>query len=173
MLNEKEIKELNRIVTMYLDYAENQAEKQVLMKMKDWVGKLDSFLQFNDYSVLKDAGTISSGIAKKLAEQEYDKFRIEQDQKYESDFDREIKKLRKNKPDWSTEQPYWLKFRAVWIIKVIKFVIISDAFWSNIGTVTLINTFIKEFKKTVWAEKDKGCVFIWTLAKSLIWQTTK
>jgi len=95
-LNEKEIKELNRVVTMYLDYAENQAEKQVPMKMKDWIEKLDSFLQFNDYSVLKNAGAISASIAKKLAEQEYDKFRIVQDQKYESDFDRVLKKLRKN-----------------------------------------------------------------------------
>jgi len=95
-LNEKEIKELNRVVSMYLDYAENQAERQIPMKMKDWVDKLDSFLQFNDYSVLKNAGAISANIAKKLAEHEYDKFRIEQDKKYESDFDREVKKLRKN-----------------------------------------------------------------------------
>jgi hypothetical protein len=93
-LNEKEIKELNRVVSMYLDYAENQAERQIPMKMKDWVDKLDSFLQFNDYSVLKNAGAISASIAKKLAEHEFDKFRIEQDRKYESDFDREIKKLR-------------------------------------------------------------------------------
>ena len=96
-LNEKEIKELNRVVTMYLDYAENQAEKQIPMKMKDWIEKLDSFLQFNDYSVLKDAGTVSATIAKKLAEQEFDKFRIEQDHKYESDFDRVVRKLTKNK----------------------------------------------------------------------------
>ncbi len=94
-LNEKEIKELNRVVSMYLDYAENQAERQIPMKMKEWVDKLDSFLQFNDYSVLKDAGAISANIAKKLAEHEFVKFRIEQDRKYESDFDREIKKLRK------------------------------------------------------------------------------
>jgi len=97
-LNEKEIKDLNRVVSMYLDYAENQAERQIPMKMRDWVDKLDSFLQFNDYSVLKDAGAISSNIAKRLAEHEFDKFRIEQDRKYESDFDREIKKLRKDNP---------------------------------------------------------------------------
>ena len=96
-LNEKEIKKLNRVVTMYLDYAETQAEKQIPMKMKDWTEKLDSFLQFNDYSILKDAGTISATIAKKLAEKEYDKFRIEQDQNYESDFDREVKRLTKSK----------------------------------------------------------------------------
>ncbi len=58
-LNKKEIDELNRIVTMYLDYAENQAARQIPMKMKDWVDKLDAFLQFNDYSVLKNAGEYS------------------------------------------------------------------------------------------------------------------
>jgi hypothetical protein len=94
-LNEKEISKLNRVVTMYLDYAENQAERQIPMKMRDWVDKLDSFLQFNDYSVLKNSGTITASIAKKLAEQQFDKFRIEQDRHFESDFDREIKKIKK------------------------------------------------------------------------------
>jgi len=56
-LNKKEIDQLNRIVTMYLDYAENQAARQIQMNMKDWVEKLDAFLQFNDYSVLKNAGS--------------------------------------------------------------------------------------------------------------------
>ena len=63
-LDQKEIEELNRIVTMYLDYAENQAARQIPMKMKDWIGKLDGFLQFNDYSVLKNSGSISADIAK-------------------------------------------------------------------------------------------------------------
>ena len=94
-LNEKEISKLNRVVTMYLDYAENQAERQIPMKMRDWVDKLDSFLQFNDYSVLKNSGTITANIAKKLAEQQFDKFRIEQDRHFESDFDIEIKKIKK------------------------------------------------------------------------------
>ena len=93
-LNEREVRELNRIVTMYLDYAENQAERQIPMKMKDWVEKLDAFLQFNDYSVLKNAGSISAEIAKKLAAEEYEKFRVIQDQNYESDFDKEIKRLK-------------------------------------------------------------------------------
>lgn len=93
-LNEKEISELNRVVTMYLDYAENQAEKQIPMKMNDWVKKLDGFLKFNDYSVLKNTRSISAEIAKKLAEQQFDKFRVEQDMKYESDFDEEIKKIK-------------------------------------------------------------------------------
>ena len=96
-LNETEIKELNRVVSMYLDYAENQAERKIPMKMKDWAEKLDSFLQFNDYSVLKNPGTISANIARKLAEKEFDKFRIEQDRQFESDFDREVKKITKSK----------------------------------------------------------------------------
>jgi hypothetical protein len=92
-LNEQEIAELNRVVTMYLDYAENQAARQISMKMKDWVDKLDAFLQFNDYSVLKNAGTISAEIAKQLANDQYEKFRVRQDSEYESDFDREIKRI--------------------------------------------------------------------------------
>lgn len=93
-LNKKEIDELNRIVTMYLDYAENQAARQIPMKMKDWVEKLDAFLQFNDYSVLKNAGSISAEIAKKLATGQFEKFRIKQDSEYESDFDKEIKRIK-------------------------------------------------------------------------------
>lgn len=93
-LNQKEIEELNRIVTMYLDYAENQAARQIPMKMKDWIGKLDGFLQFNDYSVLKNAGSISADIAKKLATEEFEKFRVKQDSEFESDFDREVKRLK-------------------------------------------------------------------------------
>lgn len=90
-LTEKELKDLNRIVNMYLDYAELQASRQIPMKMQDWVNKLDAFLNFNDYKVLKDSGKISADVAKKLAECEYEKFRIEQDKFYESDFDKEIK----------------------------------------------------------------------------------
>lgn len=93
-LNEREIRELNRIVTMYLDYAENQAAKQIPMKMKDWIEKLDAFLQFNDYSVLKNAGIISAEIARKLANEQFEKFRIKQDAEFESDFDREIKRIK-------------------------------------------------------------------------------
>ncbi len=91
-LNEKELSELNRVVNMYLDYAELQATRQIPMRMKDWVGKLDAFLQFNDYNVLRDAGKISAEVAKRLAEGEYEKFRVEQDNRFESDFDIEVKK---------------------------------------------------------------------------------
>lgn len=94
-LEEKELKNLNRIVTMYLDFAELQAERQMPMKMSDWVNKLDGFLQFNDYDVLKDAGKISASIARQLAETEYSKFRVKQDQNFESDFDKEVKRISK------------------------------------------------------------------------------
>lgn len=96
-LDEKEIIELNRIVTMYLDYAENQAARQIPMKMTDWVGKLDAFLQFNEYDVLHNAGKVSQKVAQKLAAKAYEKFRVIQDRNYESDFDQEVKKLKPNR----------------------------------------------------------------------------
>jgi len=92
-LQQEEIDELNRIVTMYLDYAENQAKRNIPMSMADWVQKLDAFLQFNEYEILKNAGSISHEVAKKLAEDQYEKFRIKQDRLYESDFDKLAKKL--------------------------------------------------------------------------------
>lgn len=92
-LQQEEIDELNRIVAMYLDYAENQAKRQIPMKMSDWVQKLDAFLAFNDYKVLQDAGKISHEIALKLAENEYEVFRVKQDAEFESDFDQEIKNI--------------------------------------------------------------------------------
>ena len=96
-LSEKELSSLNRIVTMYLDYAENQAERQIAMKMKDWISKLDAFLKFNDYDILKDAGKVSAAVAKQLAEVEYKKFRVRQDEIYESDFDKMVKKMNNEK----------------------------------------------------------------------------
>ncbi len=92
-LKETEIKALERIVTMYLDFAENQAARQVPMKMQDWVTKLDAFLQFNEYQLLKDAGKVSHEVALALAHKEYDKFRPLQDAAFESDFDKEVKKI--------------------------------------------------------------------------------
>lgn len=90
-LTEKELKDLEEIVSMYLDYAENQAKRKILMKMNDWIQKLDSFLSFNEYGVLKDAGKVSAEIAKQLALKEYSKFSIIQDKTYISDFDLLIK----------------------------------------------------------------------------------
>lgn len=90
-LTEKELKDLEEIVSMYLDYAENQAKRKILMKMNDWIQKLDSFLSFNEYGVLKDAGKVSAEVAKQLALKEYSTFSIIQDKTYISDFDLLIK----------------------------------------------------------------------------------
>ena len=95
--SEKELKPLNRIVTMYLDYAENQAQKGIAMTMKDWVKKLDAFLQFNEEEVLLDSGTVTATIAKEFAETEYEKYKPTQNLLFESDFDKEVKKLLKEK----------------------------------------------------------------------------
>lgn len=92
-LNEKELDGLNRIVSMYLDFAELQASNRKIMYMRDWIAKLDSFLQFNEREILNDAGSVSAEIAKAFAENEYEKFRVIQDRLFESDFDREIKKI--------------------------------------------------------------------------------
>lgn len=94
-LNEKELDGLNRIVTMYLDYAEMQAQKGIAMRMKDWVKKLDVFLQFNEKSILQNSGKVSHEVAVAQAESEYEKYRVIQDKKYISDFDREVKKISK------------------------------------------------------------------------------
>jgi hypothetical protein len=77
-LNEDEIKELNRIVTMYLDYAEDQARRRRPMHMSDWTVKLDAFLQFNERNILTHAGTISHQLACERAETEFEKYRAEQ-----------------------------------------------------------------------------------------------
>ncbi|MGQ0793886.1 MAG: virulence RhuM family protein [Deltaproteobacteria bacterium] len=104
-LIEKEIKELERVVSMYLDYAENQAARQIPMKMGDWVEKIDAFLQFNEYKILKDAGKVSHEIAKSLAEKEFEKFRVVQDKNFESDFDKQVKSLqRKTKNEKSPKR---------------------------------------------------------------------
>lgn len=92
-LVETEIKELERIVSMYLDYAENQAARQIPMRMTDWAQKLDAFLQFNEYEVLTNAGSVSHEVARQLAEEQYARFRVTQDRLFESDFEREIKRL--------------------------------------------------------------------------------
>ena len=92
-LTEKEIKNLDRFVTMYLDYAETQAERNIPMTMKDWAGKLNAFLQFNEKDILKNVGKVTQAIAKAFAESEFEKYRIVQDKFFESDFDKAVKKL--------------------------------------------------------------------------------
>jgi hypothetical protein len=98
-LQQDEIDELNRIVTMYLDYAENQAKRNIPMKMEDWVQKLDGFLEFNDYKVLKNAGKVKHKIAEQLAHNQYEVFRKIQDQNFQSDFDKTIQQIQNKKPN--------------------------------------------------------------------------
>jgi hypothetical protein len=92
-LQGKELDHLNRIVTMYLDYAEMQASRGIIMYMKDWVAKLDAFLKFNERDILADTGKVSHEISEALALKEYEKYRVEKDKDYISDFDREVKKI--------------------------------------------------------------------------------
>lgn len=94
-LSQKEMSGLNDIVTMYLDYAENQAKRERLMSMDDWAKKLDAFLQFNEYELLHHKGKVERKVADALAQQEYEKFRVIQDKQYISDFDRATKKILK------------------------------------------------------------------------------
>ncbi|MCB8605260.1 virulence RhuM family protein [Veillonella nakazawae] len=87
-LLQEELSELNNIVSMFLDYAENQARRQNLMSMDDWAYRLDSFLQFNEYDILSNAGKISKKVADNLAKEEFKKYRIIQDREFKSDFDK-------------------------------------------------------------------------------------
>jgi hypothetical protein len=87
-LSKDEIDGLNRLVNMYLDYAENLVKRGIVLKMQDWVERLDLFLQFNEYELKRDAGKISHEIAAQLAEEQYSKFRIIQDKEFKSDFDK-------------------------------------------------------------------------------------
>jgi hypothetical protein len=93
-LAKEHLKQLERLVTAYLDLAENRAERGIVMNMKDWIFFLEKFLELSDYPILKDKGKITALEAMLKAEAEYDKFRVFQDQNYVSDFDIEIKKLR-------------------------------------------------------------------------------
>lgn len=97
-LNEEHIKELNRIVSAYLDLAENNAKRGIIMSMKDWGNFLNGFLQLSSYPILNDKGKISMLEAKLKAENEYDKYRVLQDKTYESDFDKFLNELAKDKP---------------------------------------------------------------------------
>ncbi|UGS24175.1 virulence RhuM family protein [Flavobacterium channae] len=94
-LTETELKHLDRFVTMYLDYAETQAEQNIPMTMNDWAGKLNAFLQFNQKDILQNAGKVTTAIAKAFAESEFEKYRIIQDKFFESDFDKIIKRIEK------------------------------------------------------------------------------
>jgi len=93
-LNEQHIKELNRIVSAYLDLAESRAERQIPTTMQEWIIFLHQFLELSNYPILKDKGKVSALEAKIKAEQEYDKYRKIQDKSYVSDFDKEVKRLK-------------------------------------------------------------------------------
>ena len=94
-LNEKELSRLNRLVTMFIDYAELMAEDEILMSMQDWVEQTNQFLMNNRRKVLDGKGKISHDIAMEKAEKEYEVFRVRQDREYVSEFDREIEKYLK------------------------------------------------------------------------------
>ncbi|MEA3437427.1 MAG: virulence RhuM family protein [Thermodesulfobacteriota bacterium] len=92
-LKKQELDHLNRIVTMYLDFAELQAVRNIPMYMKDWIEKLNAFLKFSEYEILTNAGSVRHEVALALAHKEYEIFKKVQDKKYISDFDREVKLL--------------------------------------------------------------------------------
>lgn len=92
-LAQNEIKSLDRIVTMYLDYAEDQAERNIPMTMKDWSQKLNAFLQFNERDILQNAGKVTAQIAKEFAISEFEKYKVIQDKSYKSDFDMLLQEL--------------------------------------------------------------------------------
>ena len=91
-LNEKELKSLDRFVTMYPDYAEDQTERGIPMTMNEWTVKLKAFLQFNNREILDNPGKVNAEIAKTFAESQFEKYRLIQDKLFESDFDKHIKK---------------------------------------------------------------------------------
>lgn len=97
-LSEAELRVLNNMAEQYLIFAEGQAMRRVAMTMRDWIAKLEGFLTLNDREILQGAGTVSAQLAKAQAEQEFDKFRIVDDQRFESDFDRMVKRLPSKSP---------------------------------------------------------------------------
>jgi len=99
-LDKSELESLGRIVNAFLDLAENRAERKIPMTMQDWTKRIDQFLEFDERAILKDGGKISAEIAKEKAESEFEKYRIIQDQLFESDFD----KMTKNLPTKNTDK---------------------------------------------------------------------
>lgn len=97
-LNEDELRALNNLVEQYLVFAEGQAMRRIAMTMQDWISKLEGFLALNDREILQGAGKVTAELAKSHAEQEFGKFRVLDDQRFESDFDRMIKQLPSKTP---------------------------------------------------------------------------
>lgn len=98
-LTQKQLEEFNRIVSAYLELAENRARRHIVMRMADWASFLDRFLELSDYAILDNPGRISSLEAKLKAETEFAEFRVRQDREYISDFDREVARLTGEEPD--------------------------------------------------------------------------
>jgi hypothetical protein len=92
-LDEEELRALNNLAEQYLIFAEGQAARRIAMTMQDWITKLEGFLTLNDREILQGAGKVSADLAKAHAEQEFDKFRVLDDQHFESDFDQMVKQL--------------------------------------------------------------------------------
>lgn len=98
-LTKDELDSLGRIVNAYLELAEDRARRKIPMSMEDWSKRLDAFLEFDDREVLQNSGKISAKLAQTHAESEFEKYRIVQDRLFESDFDKEVKKLATGKPN--------------------------------------------------------------------------
>ena len=97
-LSEEELRALNNLAEQYLIFAEGQAARRIAMTMQDWITKLEGFLTLNDRAILQGAGQVSAELAKTHAEQEFDKFRLLDDQRFESDFDRMVRQLPTKRP---------------------------------------------------------------------------
>ncbi len=102
-LTKDELSALGRIVNAFLDLAEDRAARRIPMTMEDWATRLDQFLEFADRDVLQDAGSVSAEIARKHAESEFEKFRLVQDRRFESDFDQAVKSLKPGENDATEE----------------------------------------------------------------------
>jgi hypothetical protein len=97
-LSKEELDSLNRFSVMFLDYDDSIVRRGKPLKMADWVDRLDSFLRFNEYDILTDNGRVSHEVVCKLAEKEYEKFRVVQDKEYKSDFDKIIEAAKTSSP---------------------------------------------------------------------------
>ena len=95
-LSQDEMKQLNRMVTAYLDFAENMTLRHISLTMQDWEKRLNSFIEMFDYGILQDAGKVSAEIAKLHAETEFEKYRVIQDRLFMSDFDKYMLELEEN-----------------------------------------------------------------------------
>lgn len=92
-LSERELVQLNRMVSSYLDFAESMAERKIPLTMQDWEKRLNSFIEMFQYGLLQDAGKVTAEIAKLHAETEFEKYRVVQDRVFMSDYDRFLLEL--------------------------------------------------------------------------------